>query len=138
MKLINAAQFHPPPVVEGDTLVFPAPTGPKLVPALPVQIPLFSAAEDPEGVASHVPHMEHFYDNSLQTGLMRDLVIDFEVLEEHLVLLGNQVSMLASTMSAPSDAVCRALGRTKLLIGKSVATCVNVMANITFPSLCQV
>lgn len=35
--------------------------------------------------------MDHFYDNSLQTGLMRDLVIDLEVLGEHLVLLGNQV-----------------------------------------------
>lgn len=35
--------------------------------------------------------MEHFYDNSLQTGLMRDLAIDLEVLGEHLVLLGNQV-----------------------------------------------
>ena len=35
--------------------------------------------------------MEHFYDNSLQTGLMRDLAIDLEVLGEHVVLLGNQV-----------------------------------------------
>ena len=35
--------------------------------------------------------MDHFYDNSLQTGLMRDLAIDLEVLGEHLVLLGNQV-----------------------------------------------
>lgn len=41
---------------------------------------------------SHIPHMDHFYDNSLQTGLMRDLVIDLEMLGEHLVLLGNQVS----------------------------------------------
>ena len=36
--------------------------------------------------------MEHFYDNSLQTGLMRDLAIDLEVLGEHVVLLGNQVT----------------------------------------------
>lgn len=36
--------------------------------------------------------MDHFYDNSLQTGLMRDLAVDIEVLGEHLVLLGNQVS----------------------------------------------
>lgn len=35
--------------------------------------------------------MEHFYDNSLQTGLMRELAIDLEVLGEHVVLLGNQV-----------------------------------------------
>lgn len=37
-----------------------------------------------------MPHMDHFYDNSLQTGLMRDLAIDMELLGEHLVLLGNQ------------------------------------------------
>lgn len=35
--------------------------------------------------------MEHFYDNSIQTGLMCDLAIDLEILQEHLVLLGNQV-----------------------------------------------
>lgn len=34
--------------------------------------------------------MDHFYDNSLQTGLMRDLAIDLELLGEHVVLLGNQ------------------------------------------------
>ena len=38
-----------------------------------------------------MPHMDHFYDNSLQTGLMRDLAIDLELLCEHVVLLGNQV-----------------------------------------------
>jgi hypothetical protein len=57
-------------------------------------IPRFSPVDDPEGVASHVPHMNHFYDNSLQTGLMRDLAIDLELLGEHLVLLGNQVCSL--------------------------------------------
>lgn len=36
--------------------------------------------------------MDNFFDNSLQTGLMRDLAVDFELLGEHLVLLGNQVS----------------------------------------------
>ena len=71
--------------------MFPAPTGPGLPASQPVLIPTFKASEDPEGVASHVPHMAHFYDNSLQTGLMRDLAIDLEVLGEHLVLLGNQV-----------------------------------------------
>ena len=70
--------------------MFPSPTGPKLVATSPIRIPIFCAEEDPDGVASHVPHMDHFYDNSLQTGLMRDLAIDFEVLDEHLVLLGNQ------------------------------------------------
>jgi len=54
-------------------------------------IPRFDPSQDMEGVASHVPHMDHFYDNSLQTGLMRDLAIDLEVLGEHVVLLGNQV-----------------------------------------------
>lgn len=52
---------------------------------------------DPEGAASHVPHMNHFYDNSLQTCLMRDLAIDMEVLGEHLVLLGNQVGCICLT-----------------------------------------
>lgn len=58
----------------------------------PTFIPLFDPCQDPEGVASHVPHMDHFYDNSLQTSLMRDLAIDLEILGEHVVLLGNQVS----------------------------------------------
>jgi len=40
----------------------------------------------------HIPHMDHFYENSLQTGLMRDLAVDLELLGEHLVLLGNQVA----------------------------------------------
>lgn len=56
-----------------------------------VLIPRFDASQDREGVASHVPHMDHFYDNSLQTGLMRDIAIDLEIVKEHLVLLGNQV-----------------------------------------------
>ena len=34
--------------------------------------------------------MDHFYNNSLQTGLMRDLAIDLELLGEHVILLGNQ------------------------------------------------
>lgn len=38
--------------------------------------------------------MEHFYDNSIQTGLMKDIAIDLEVLNEHVVLLGNQVRVL--------------------------------------------
>ena len=55
-----------------------------------ITIPIFQAAEDPTGVLSHIPHMDHFYNNSLQTGLMRDLAIDLELLGEHIVLLGNQ------------------------------------------------
>jgi hypothetical protein len=57
----------------------------------PTFIPRFDPDEDKEGVAAHVPHMDHFYENSLQTGLMRDLAVDLEILGEHLVLLGNQV-----------------------------------------------
>lgn len=38
--------------------------------------------------------MDHFYDNSLQTGLMRDIAIDIEILGEHIVMLGNQVSQV--------------------------------------------
>ena len=68
---------------------FPPPSGPQAKDATATFIPSFDRNQDPEG-ASHVPHMDHFYDNSLQTGLMRDLAIDFEVLDEHLVLLGNQ------------------------------------------------
>ena len=53
-------------------------------------IPSYDPALDPDGVKQHIPHMDHFFDNSLQTGLMRDIAIDLEVLGEHLVLLGNQ------------------------------------------------
>lgn len=71
-------------------LLFPPPTGAQTNNVTRTIIPRFDAAQDPTG-ASHIPHMDSFYDNSLQTGLMRDLAIDFEVLDEHLVLLGNQV-----------------------------------------------
>lgn len=71
-------------------LLFPAPTSP-LRETEDTRIPRFDATRDLEGVASHVPHMEHFYDNSVQSAQMRDLAVDFELLDEHLVLLGNQV-----------------------------------------------
>jgi von Willebrand factor A domain-containing protein 8 len=77
-------------VVANDHLVFPAPTEGSTIEAKPTAIPLFDPKQDPEGFASHVPHMEHFYDNSLQTGFMRDVAIDLELLREHVVLLGNQ------------------------------------------------
>ena len=60
-----------------------------------VFIPRFDVTQDPEGVASHIPHMDHFFDNSIQTGLMRDMAVDLELLGEHLVLLGNQVGLPA-------------------------------------------
>ena len=56
----------------------------------PVSITLFNQELDPEGT-SLVPYMDHFYNNSLQTELMREMAVDVEVLGEHLVLLGNQV-----------------------------------------------
>jgi hypothetical protein len=76
--------------VTDKALIFPAPssTGGE---TYSTSIPLFNANHDPEGAASHIPHMDYFYDNSLQTGLMRDIAIDLEILGEHIVLLGNQV-----------------------------------------------
>lgn len=71
-------------------LLFPAPTDP-LRHTEDTRIPRFEACWDPEGAASHVPFMDHFYDNSIQSAQMCDLGIDFELLGEHLVLLGNQV-----------------------------------------------
>ncbi|KAF9078337.1 AAA domain-containing protein [Rhodocollybia butyracea] len=53
-------------------------------------IPSFDPVKDPVGAASLVPYMDHFYDNPLQTGLMRDLAVEIEIMGEHLVLLGNQ------------------------------------------------
>ena len=69
---------------------FPPPSGPHGKDVKATFIPFFDRSQDLEGIP-HIPHMDHFYDNSLQTRLMRDLAIDLEVLGEHLVLLGNQV-----------------------------------------------
>ncbi|KAK7683695.1 hypothetical protein QCA50_013071 [Cerrena zonata] len=82
--------FNPSPVVQDGHLVFPSPSDPLNETIESVSVPLFDVNQDAEGAASRIPHMEHFHDNSLQTGLMRDLAIDLEVLGEHLVLLGNQ------------------------------------------------
>ncbi|KAH9007354.1 AAA domain-containing protein, partial [Lactarius deliciosus] len=81
--------FHPAPLIEDRALLFPAPTDP-LRHTEGIRIPRFDVSQDPEGVASYVPFMDHFYDNSIQSAQMRDLAIDFELLGEHLVLLGNQ------------------------------------------------
>ena len=90
MSNSHGYQFNPSPFVEGSCLVFPgsSSTGES---SAQITIARFEPSQDMEGVASHVPHMDHFYDNSLQTGLMRDLAIDLELLGEHVVLLGNQV-----------------------------------------------
>ncbi|KZT08123.1 uncharacterized protein LAESUDRAFT_649814 [Laetiporus sulphureus 93-53] len=82
--------YNPPPVLQDGGLFFPEPSDPNAHDLQPTFIPAFDRAQDPEGVASHVPYMDHFYDNSLQTGLMRDMAVDLEILGEHLVLLGNQ------------------------------------------------
>uniref|UniRef100_A0A0W0GBJ0 ATPase dynein-related AAA domain-containing protein n=1 Tax=Moniliophthora roreri TaxID=221103 RepID=A0A0W0GBJ0_MONRR len=83
--------FYPPPVMEGSSLVFPPTTSATDVAnSEPTIIPFFDPTKDADGVASLVPYMDHFYDNSQQTGLMRDVAIDMELLGEHLVLLGNQ------------------------------------------------
>ncbi|KAH9046612.1 AAA domain-containing protein [Lactarius hengduanensis] len=88
IKKISPA-FHPAPLVGDKALLFPAPTDP-LRHTEDTRIPRFDASQDPEGAASYVPFMDHFYDNSIQSAQMRDLAIDFELLGEHLVLLGNQ------------------------------------------------
>ncbi|CAL1709976.1 unnamed protein product [Somion occarium] len=82
--------YNPPPVVRDNSVEFPEPSDPLRPSSTSIFIPQFDASQDPDGVASRIPHMDHFYDNSLQSGLMRDLAIDLEILGEHLVLLGNQ------------------------------------------------
>ncbi|KAJ7165324.1 AAA domain-containing protein [Mycena filopes] len=102
----GAPAHHPNAVVENDELVFPgaSTTGGA---SYATRIPLFNIAEDPQGVQSHVPYMDHFYDNSLQTELMRDLAVDLELLGEHLVLLGNQ----GVGKNKIVDRLCQLLGR---------------------------
>jgi hypothetical protein len=113
--------------------LFPAPTDPlrKMEDAL---IPRFDATQDPEGAASYVPHMDYFYDNSIQSGQMRDLAIDFELLDEHLVLLGNQVRFNGNLPQTTrfSLTITQGVGKNKLidrlcqvvaLAGSGVARC---------------
>lgn len=113
-------QFNPSPFVEGDYLKFPGPST-NGEDSFSTSIPLFNVTHDPEGVASHVPHMDHFYDNSLQTGLMRDLGIDIEVLREHVVLLGNQ----GVGKNKIVDRLCQLLGRPREYIQLHRDTTVN-------------
>ncbi|KIK61659.1 hypothetical protein GYMLUDRAFT_42680 [Collybiopsis luxurians FD-317 M1] len=93
--------YHHPPSVDSvaqpPVLVFPAPSSTvpsdsPLSAANPsaTSILLFDPVKDQVGAASLIPHMDHFHDNPLQTGLMRDLAVEMEVIGEHLVLLGNQ------------------------------------------------
>ena len=99
-------------------LLFPAPTNP-LRKMEDIRIPRFDATRDPEGVASYVPHMDHFYDNSVQSAQMCDLAVDFELLDEHLVLLGNQVRSIVNIQAYIQSAkqLRRAWARIRSSIG---------------------
>ncbi|KAM5545989.1 hypothetical protein V8D89_000115 [Ganoderma adspersum] len=112
--------FNPPPEIRDGGVWFPPPSGPQGRGANATFIPFFDRSQDPEGV-SHIPHMDHFYDNSLQTGLMRDLAIDLEVLGEHLVLLGNQ----GVGKNKVIDRLCQLLGRPREYIQLHRDTTVN-------------
>ena len=98
--LMRPSQFNPSPAVLNNRLRFPTPSGSSASKMPPVVIPCFEASADVEGAASHVPYMDHFYDNSIQTAIMRDIAIDLEVLGEHLVLHGNQVEFVLSVAHA--------------------------------------
>jgi len=81
----------------------------------PTFIPRFDPDGDKDGVAMHVPHMDHFYENSLQTGLMRDLAVDLELLGDHLVLLGNQVPCNLLNLRILLSRVQQGVGKNKLI-----------------------
>ena len=49
-----------------DRVLFPAPTDP-LQKMEDTRIPRFDAMRNLEGVVSYMPHMDHFYDNSVQS-----------------------------------------------------------------------
>ncbi len=83
--------YNPPPVIENNRLVFPpSSSSDGNGPAQAIQIPLHDNSNDREGAAALIPNIDHFYDNSLQTGVMRDLITDLEVLKDHVVVMGNQ------------------------------------------------
>ncbi|KAF8909617.1 AAA domain-containing protein [Gymnopilus junonius] len=115
-----SSPFHPSPFVQEKFLIFPPPSSGGGE-TLPASIPLFDPAQDPEGFASHVPHMDHFYDNSLQTGLMQDIATDLEILGEHIVLLGNQ----GVGKNKIIDRLCQLLGRPREYIQLHRDTTVN-------------
>ncbi|KAJ6453645.1 AAA domain-containing protein [Mycena vitilis] len=115
-----APAYNPDPLVQGDMLVFPGPST-SGGPSFETTIPLFNVAEDTQGVKSHVPYMDHFYDNSLQTELMRDLAVDLELLGEHVVLLGNQ----GVGKNKIVDRLCQLLGRPREYIQLHRDTTVN-------------
>ncbi|KAJ7173000.1 AAA domain-containing protein [Mycena crocata] len=115
-----APAYNPNPIVQEDMLVFPG-RSTSGGPSIATTVPLFNVAEDPQGVKSHVPYMDHFYDNSLQTELMRDLAVDLELLGEHVVLLGNQ----GVGKNKIVDRLCQLLGRPREYIQLHRDTTVN-------------
>ncbi|KLO18907.1 hypothetical protein SCHPADRAFT_935748 [Schizopora paradoxa] len=117
----RTAMYNPSPAVDDEGLLFFPEASDQLDRTQPVRIPKFDPAQDPEGVASHVPHMDHFFDNSLQTGLMRDMAVDLEILGEHLVLLGNQ----GVGKNKIIDRLCQLLGRPREYVQLHRDTTVN-------------
>ncbi|GAA5962669.1 hypothetical protein JCM21900_006763 [Sporobolomyces salmonicolor] len=80
--------IHPPVEIGEESLVFRSQT--LSGEAWKYEVPLFDVASlDPSG-ASHVPYMQQYLDNSQQTQLMRDIATDLELLDENVLLLGNQ------------------------------------------------
>ncbi|KAJ7057255.1 AAA domain-containing protein [Mycena amicta] len=107
-----APAYHPSSIVQDDTLVFPVRPSTSGGPSFPTNIPLFN---------SHVPYMDQFYDNSIQTELMRDIAVDLELLGEHVVLLGNQ----GVGKNKIVDRLCQLLGRPREYLQLHRDTTVN-------------
>ncbi|GAA5867426.1 hypothetical protein JCM1840_002135 [Sporobolomyces johnsonii] len=79
---------HSPVEIGEESLVFRSQT--LSGEAWKYEVPLFDVSSlDPPG-ASHVPYMQQYLDNSQQTQLMRDIATDLELLDENVLLLGNQ------------------------------------------------
>ncbi|KAH8112896.1 AAA domain-containing protein [Phellopilus nigrolimitatus] len=117
----RTAPYNAPPTLDDEGMIFSLDASALDSSSHQITIPRFDPVQDPEGVASHVPHMEHFFDNSLQSGLMRDMAIDLELLGEHLVLLGNQ----GVGKNKIIDRLCQLLGRPREYVQLHRDTTVN-------------
>ncbi|GAA5999420.1 hypothetical protein JCM5350_001970, partial [Sporobolomyces pararoseus] len=82
----TSLKVHPPPEVEGESLVFRSRTlgGEEIR----YDIKIHQPVDDPENL-SLVPHMDVYLDNQNQTILMRDIGLDLQM-KQHILLLGNQ------------------------------------------------
>ncbi|BGP19567.1 hypothetical protein JCM10213_000167 [Rhodosporidiobolus nylandii] len=76
-------EVYDPVTVVGEKLVFETQKGEKS------ELPLFRLEDDLAG-ASHIPYMDNYHDNSQQTSLMLSIGTDLVLLNEHVLLLGNQ------------------------------------------------